>query len=165
MTSRARFNPRRLTAVFGAVAAVALAAPAASAASAVAGISDVTKGPFHTFAAGIGQGLDVGGAAIMVRTPANRTIVVVFASGLAPNTTYGAHVHKQACANGDAGMHFKFDPDGPADSINEIWPGFTTDRDGRAISFAQNVGIPGPTAVSVVIHAPGGAKIACADLA
>ena len=125
--------------------------------------AEVTKGAFHEFAAGLTQGMDISGDAVMVRTPA-RTLVVVIVSGLAPNTTYGSHVHQQACANGDADGHYKFDPAGPADSVNEIWPSFTTNPSGVGIGFAQNAGIAGPSAVSVVIHAPGGAKIACADL-
>ena len=135
-----------------------LAAPATGASA------EVTKGAFHEFAAGITQGLDINGDAVMVRTPTNRTLVAVYVTGLAPNTAYGSHVHKQACAAGDADGHYQFEPGGPVDNVNEIWPGFTTDPNGIGIGFGQNAGIAGPTAVSVVIHAPGGAKIACADL-
>ena len=48
--------------------------------------------------------------------------------------------------------------------INEIWPGFTTNDSGIGNGNARNDGIAASTAVSVVVHAPGGAKIACADL-
>jgi len=155
-----RWQRVRHVAFLGIVGAVALAGPA----SAAGADSDVTKGAFHAFAAGAAEGMHIHGDAVMIRTPANRTVVVVIVMGLAPNTTYGAHVHKQACANGDADGHYKFDSAGPVDSVNEIWPGFTTNPSGIGIGFAQNVGIAGSSAVSVVIHAPGGAKIACADL-
>lgn len=77
---------------------------------------------------------------------------------------YGAHVHQQACGIGDADGHYKFDPAGPAAPPNEIRPGFTTDAAGVGNGKATVDGTAGPTAVAVVIHAPGGAKIACADL-
>jgi hypothetical protein len=122
----------------------------------------VTRGDVSAFAAG--AGLDLAGHAQMARTADGKTIVTVHVEGLAANTTYGSHVHQQACAVGDADGHYRFDPSGPATPPNEIWPGFTTDDagvgNGRAIVDAT----AGVTAVSVVIHAPGGAKIACADL-
>jgi hypothetical protein len=145
-------------ATLASVAALAFAVPVSAAES------QVTKGPFHEFAAGVTQGLHISGDAVMVRTPGGRTLVVVFVMGLAPDTTYASHVHKAACSAGDADGHFQFTPGGPADNVNEIWPGFTTNPWGVGIGFAQNVGIPDSTAVSVVVHAAGGAKIACADL-
>ena len=101
----------------------------------------------------------------MVRTADGRTFVTIHVAGLAPGTTYASHVHAAACATGDADGHYRFDPAGAATPPNEIWPGpFTTNADGigNANTFAW--GTAGPTAVSVVVHAPGGAKIACADL-
>ena len=160
MSGRQQVNRWRRAVLLASVGALVVSAPAA----AVGSNADVTKGSFHVIAAGITQNIAVGGDAVMVRVPLGRTLVVVFASGLAPNTTYGSHVHSQACANGDADGHYKFDLSGAADSANEIWPGFTTNAQGIGIGFAQNAGIAGLTAVSVVIHAPGGAKIACADL-
>jgi Cu-Zn family superoxide dismutase len=100
----------------------------------------------------------------MIRTAAGATIVVLHVEGLAPDTTYGAHVHKQACADGDADGHYRFDPTGPATPPNEIWPGFTTNDAGIGDGRAMVDRTAGPSAVSVVVHAPSGAKIACADL-
>ena len=60
--------------------------------------------------------------------------------------------------------HYKFDAAGPADSVNEIWPGFTTNPSGIGVGFAQNAGVADASALSVVVHGQGGAKIACADL-
>ena len=130
--------------------------------SAAADAATVTRGEVHAFAAGAGMG--VAGRAQMVRTADGKTIVTVHVTGLAPDTTYGAHVHQQACGSGDADGHYRFDPAGPAAPPNEIWPGFTTNAAGVGNGKATVDGTAGPTAVSVVIHAPGGAKIACADL-
>lgn len=130
--------------------------------SAAADAATVTRGEVNAFAAG--AGMELAGRAQMVRTADGKTIVTVHVTGLSPDTTYGAHVHQQACGVGDADGHYRFDPAGPAAPPNEIWPGFTTDADGVGNGRAIVDGTAGPTAVSVVIHAPGGAKIACADL-
>jgi Cu-Zn family superoxide dismutase len=130
--------------------------------SAAADAATVTRGDVHAFAAR--AGMELAGRAQMVRTADEKTIVTVHVTGLSRDTTYGAHVHQQACGVGDADGHYRFDPAGPAAPPNEIWPGFTTDADGVGNGRAVVDGTAGPTAVSVVIHAPGGAKIACADL-
>ncbi len=131
--------------------------------SALADGSTVTRGNITAFATGVGQ--PITGRAQMVRTADGRTIVTVHVEGLAPNTTYASHVHKQACAVGDADGHYRFDPAGAATPPNEIWPGpFTTNDDGVGNANTTASGTAGSTAVSVVVHAPGGAKIACADL-
>ena len=145
---------------------VAVAAAAILAGSLVAGVAAdgavVTRGEVHAFAAG--GAMPISGRAQMVRTADGKTIVSLHVEGLLAATAYGAHVHKQACADGDADGHFRFDPSGPAAPPNEIWPGFTTNAAGIGNGNATVDGTAGPTAVSVVIHAPGGAKIACADL-
>jgi len=143
-----------------AAATVALAfAPAVLAEGAT-----VTRGDFRPFAAGVGQ--PITGRAQMVRTADGRTIVTVHLEGLAANTTYASHVHKQACADGDADGHYRFDPAGAATPPNEIWPGpFTTNDAGVGNGNTIAAGTAGPSAMSVVVHAPvTGAKIACADL-
>lgn len=122
----------------------------------------VTRGDLHGFAAG--TDLDLTGHAEMVRTADGKTFVTVHVEGLQADTTYGSHVHQQACAQGDADGHYKFDPTGPAAPPNEIWPGFTTNAAGVGNGRAVVYQTAGPGAVSVVVHAPGGAKIACADL-
>lgn len=139
-----------------AVLVVALVQPAA------ADAATVTRGDLHAVAAG--AGLELAGRAQMVRTADGKTIVAVHVSGLSPDTAYGAHVHQQTCGIGEADGHYRFDPAGPAAPPNEIWPGFTTDAAGVGNGKATVDGTAGTTAVAVVIHAPGGAKIACADL-
>jgi hypothetical protein len=122
----------------------------------------VTQGEVHAFATG--ASLDITGDARMIRTADGKTIVIVHVEGLAPDTAYGSHVHQQACANGEADGHYKFDPAGPATPPNEIWPAFTTNAAGIGNGYASVDGTAGSNAVSVVVHAPGGAKIGCADL-
>jgi hypothetical protein len=129
----------------------------------------VTMGSFEPFAAGAGHDIygDIAGNARMIRTATGTTTVVVNVIGLAPGETYGSHVHNQSCATGDAGGHYSFGyvvPGGALDG-SEIWPGpFTANAAGNAVGLTVVGATAGPTAVSVVIHAPGGAKIACADL-
>lgn len=143
-----------------AVAAVALSASLAP--SALAGGATVTRGVFNAFN---GSSLPITGQATMIRTADGRTIVTIQVQGLDASTEYGSHVHKQACADGLAGTHYRFDPAGAATPPNEIWPGpFTTNDAGIGNGNTVADGTAGQTAVSVVVHAPGGAKIACADL-
>jgi len=158
-TTRGRRGRRPRILAFVAAGAVAAAiAPAASANAAT-----VTRGDFQAFAAGVG--LPISGQAQMTRTADGRTIVTVHVEGLMPGATYGSHVHAAACAAGDANGHYRFDPAGAAVPPNEIWPGpFTANPAGIANGDTIATGTAGSNAVSVVVHAPGGAKIACADL-
>ena len=151
-----RLGPARIGATL-AVLAIVVLAPAV-----LAGGATVSRGDVAAFATGAGQSIT--GRAQMIRTADGRTIVSVHVEGLASNTTYGSHVHQQACAVGEADGHYKFDPAGPAAPPNEIWPGFTTNAAGVGNGNATVSGSAGSNAVSVVVHAPGGAKVACADL-
>lgn len=129
----------------------------------LASSATVTRGDFSAFATGVG--LPITGSAVMVRTADGKTIVSVHVEGLGASTTYGSHVHQLPCGTSDADGHYKNDPAGPATPPNEIWPGFTTNAAGIGNGNATVDWTAGATAVSVVVHAPGGAKIACADLA
>jgi hypothetical protein len=143
--------------IFGALAALVLVLPAA------AGGARATRGDFHEFAAG--ASMDISGHAVMVRTADGRTFVSVHVEGLAADAVYGSHVHLKACNDDAAGTHYRFDPAGAGISPNEIWPGpFTANQGGIGNGNTTADGIAGETARSVVIHAPGGAKIACSDL-
>jgi len=148
---------RRILALVAGLSLAATLAPLALAEGAT-----VTRGDVHAFATGVG--LPITGRAQMVRTADGKTIVTIQVEGLAPSTTYGAHVHQAACATSDADGHYRFDPSGPAAPPNEIWPGFTTNAAGIGSGYASVDGTAGSNAVSVVVHAPTGAKIACADL-
>jgi len=155
--SRPRSRRTQLAAV-----AAALSIGAAFAPAVMAGGATVTRGDISAFATAAGQSIT--GRAQMVRAAEGKTIVSVHVKGLAANTTYGSHVHQQPCAAGEADGHYKFEPAGPATPPNEIWPAFTTNDAGVGNGNATVDWTAGATAVSVVVHAPGGAKIACADL-
>ena len=130
--------------------------------SVMAGGATVTRGDVHAFAAG--AGMAISGRAQLIRTPDGKTIVSVHVEGLSPNTAYPSHVHQLPCGTSDADGHYKHDPAGPATPPNEIWPAFTTNDEGVGNGNDTADWIARTTAVSVVVHAPGGAKIACADL-
>lgn len=108
------------------------------------------------------------GHAQMVRTGNGSTIVSVHVRGLEPGATYGAHVHNQPCALGQGGGHYLHDGPtggGSANEPNGIWPGpFTANAAGVGRGRVMVPVRAGDDAVSVVVHAPGGTKIACADL-
>ncbi|HEU5083472.1 MAG TPA: hypothetical protein VFU14_09050 [Acidimicrobiales bacterium] len=107
------------------------------------------------------------GHATMVRTGDGSTIVSLHVSGLEPGATYGAHVHNRPCSTNLGGTHYEHPgfEGGPAGYEDEIWPGpFTTNAAGVGRGRVVVPVTAGPDAVSVVVHAPGGTKIACADL-
>ena len=154
---------RLVLAAATALIAVALAVPA------LAGGAQVTNGELLVFADGTALGYgDVDGRAQMVRSGDGKTIVSVQVAGLTPGATYGSHVHNQSCADGFAGGHYNFGhpvAGGVGPGEGEIWPGpFTANPAGHANGMASVGETAGATAVSVVIHGPGGQKIACADL-
>lgn len=138
----------------GTIAAPAVATPAAA------------TGTFNEYAAGPGLGYDVGGHAQLVRTSDGRTIVTVVIQGLVPDTGYGVHVHDGSCAA--LGGHYFFDgpvPGGDGPNGDELWPGPVTANAGGTARGKATVDATADTAAaSVVVHAPGGARIACADL-
>lgn len=126
--------------------------------------AQVTQGDFQTFATGLDRGYDISGRAQMVRTADGRTLTSIQARGLAPGTTYPAHVHNAPCEVNNGGGHYQNTTGGPADNINEIWPGFTTNASGQGNGHATNNFTARPEAQSVVIHDMDGARIACANL-
>lgn len=151
------------------VAAAAALVAVAFAVPALAGGAQVTRGDLAAFADGPGLGYsDVTGRVQMVRTGDGKTIASVQVAGLTPGATYGSHVHNQSCADGNAGGHYSFGHrvvGGAGPGNSEIWLGpFTANAAGHANGKATVGESAGVTAVSVVIHGPGGQKIACADL-
>ena len=156
-----RTNRRTLAVRIAAVTAVAAMAIGVQG-TVSAGETLVTRGEFAAFATSSDPAIT--GHATMIRTADGKTIVNVSVRGLAPDTTYGSHVHAFACAENFAGGHYKHDITGPASPPNEIWPAFSTNAGGIGSGKATMPWVARPEARSVVIHAPGGAKIACADL-
>lgn len=161
-----RDRRRGRSAALGVVATLGLLVGLAAVLPAAAGGAIVTRGTFSEFAEGAkAPAMDITGHAVMIRTAAGRTIVSIHVEGLAPNTTYAAHVHKQACSEGEADGHYQHSGTAVNDE-NEIWPGFTTNAAGIGNGYARNDWSAGPGAVAVVVHRPTGVpnKIACADL-
>jgi hypothetical protein len=126
--------------------------------------AQITVGELHTFAAGLDRGYHISGQVQMVRTASGRTLTSVQAWDLAASMTYPAHVHNAPCAVNNGGGHYQHVIGGPADDVNEIWPGFTTNASGHGNGHAANDFTARPEAQSVVIHDSDGARIACADL-
>ena len=131
--------------------------------------SQVTRGQFRVFAAGVGDARfeHLQGHAQMIRAADGKTIVKVEVTGLVPGTTYPVHVHAAPCDVGAADGHFQFQPGGAVDDHNELWPGFTANAAGAGSGHAMADRTAGGTAVSVVIHSPDrtpAPKVACADL-
>jgi hypothetical protein len=153
-----RPRPSAAFAVLLSMCALALGAWPARAHGAI-----VTRGAIGAFAASSDEG--IAGVATMVGTADGRTLVTVAVRGPAPDTSYGGHVHRQACAYGfGGGGHHRHDPAEPASPPNELWPTIVTNPAGIGVGSDAAAWTARPEAMSVVVHAPGGARIACADL-
>ena len=159
------------------IAAMLLTAVLTTAVVTTAGAAKKIKGEFAPLAGA--AGLPIEGKAEIKRYK-GKTKVKIDVRGLAPDTTYAAHLHNAPCdAANPGGGHYKHDPAGPAMPPNELWmsdehkdpmAGVTTNHDGHAHGRGDADWVARPEAQSVVIHIPsdhtnaGGTKIACADL-
>ncbi|MFZ0014207.1 MAG: superoxide dismutase family protein [Acidimicrobiia bacterium] len=106
----------------------------------------------------------VTGRAFMARHAAGTTVTIEI-SGLQPGEEFIAHVHEGACAEA-GGAHFKFEAGGSDMPPNEIHLLFTSASDGTGFMTAENEGVAGEDARSVVVHPLDliDNKIACAEL-
>lgn len=136
---------------------------------AVAGAQDAGRAEHGKLVRFAGAPASLEGHAQLVRTGDGKTIVSVHVRGLEARETYGSHVHNLPCNVRDGGGHYLHDgPTGGGSDTepNGIWPGpITTNAAGVGRGRVVVPVRAGDAAVSVVVHAPGGAKIACADLA
>jgi large repetitive protein len=131
-----------------------------------------THGTFQTLPAGTAMGLDIDGTATLTRSAAGTEAKIVV-KGLTPATTYAAHLHNAPCSAADpGGSHYKNDPAGPSMPPNELWlsstddPTFGIRANSAGVAHARGSAdwVARPEAQSIVVHAAGGSKIACADL-
>jgi len=105
------------------------------------------------------------GSAIMGRSNGS-TLSILNVNGLLPNTTYGSHVHNLPCDVKSGGSHYKIDPSiEGAVAENEIWLTLKTDTRGTGSNTVVSEGHTArPEAQSVVVHAPNGSRVGCANL-
>ena len=127
---------------------------------------EIARGDFVTLAGGEGLGYSVTGNAIVFRL-GDRTVVRAHVRGLAPDTTYPAHVHNAPCsAVPPGGGHYQHVVGGPVDADNEIWPTIETGPSGVGTGFATHAHRARSDAQSIIIHYPvdTSIRLACADL-
>jgi len=151
---------------------VALVSAAAITFAAGSSAADKAKGEFMTLPDGSAAGLTIGGNAQLVRKH-HGTAVKIVVRGLQPGTTYTSHLHNDTCgATPPGGAHYKNDPGGASAPPNELWlssrhdptAGITPNHHGVAHGRGRAEWVARSQPLSVVVHAPGGARIACADL-
>ena len=111
--------------------------------------------------AGFGQPITAGPE--MVRTPDGKTIVSVHVVGPERQHHVRSPRHQLPCGTSEADGHYRTTRPATRSAQQRLaW--LSTPRAGVGNGKATVAWTAGATAVSVVVHAPGGAKIACADL-
>jgi hypothetical protein len=171
MTTQDRSGRTKWAAIAAAtlMASLALTATAAGAAP-----RPTLHGTFNETAAGLSLGYDIHGSAKMTLTP-DGTAVKINVAGLDPTKTYGSHLHNGTCADGGGGHYQEFEG-GSTTPPNELWlttsgtvlqsnKGGVAHGAGSAAWVARTTSTTQTNARSVIVHEPGGARIACANLA
>jgi hypothetical protein len=161
---------RRLAHV--AVAGVALASLVGSSTTVDATGRNSFHGRFSETADGQAVGYDIHGVAGM-RVGHRGTVVWVVLTGLDPAKDYGSHLHNGSCASGGGG-HYQDVEGGAVTPPNELWvttSGTIVESNRHGVAFASGSASwtarttgPMTTAQSVIVHEPGGVRIACANL-
>lgn len=114
---------------------------------------------------GITRFPNIFGSGKMERLASGDTKVTMAMSGLAPNTSYTAHVHDRPCHIAGGGGHYKIDYSvAAAIESNEIWVRITTDAAGAGTGVTTSKHLARPEAYSIVIHDADTARLACVDL-
>jgi hypothetical protein len=130
-------------------------------------------GVFNETPTGSALGYDINGSVKMTVSDKG-TVVKVNVAGLDPAKDYGSHLHNGTCAAGGGG-HYQDAEGGAITPPNELWlatsgsvvepnPGGVAHAYGSAAWQARTSSTTLTNALSVVVHEPGGARIACADL-
>ncbi|NND04661.1 MAG: superoxide dismutase family protein [Acidimicrobiia bacterium] len=106
---------------------------------------------------------DVAGTAWLARHDMGTTVTLELV-GLPTGVDYIAHVHEGSCEEA-GGDHYMFDPNGSEMPPNEIHLAFTSDAAGNGFMTAENHGVVGDNAQSVVVHPADllDNKLACAE--
>lgn len=92
--------------------------------------------------------------------------------GVSVGRAYGAHAHVANCSAGQAGGHYRNDPDAGASASNELWLDFATSATGDgAADVTSSFLVRTGQAKAVVIHdhttdglGAAGAKLVCVDV-
>lgn len=160
----------------GALALVVLAGTLAVSTVANAYVHNKYRGEFgDPFGSGAHDPSITGEA--MMKVGVATTKVKVELEGLVPGVTYTSHLHNGTCKAGGGG-HYQNIEGGGINPVNELWltsfdDGFgivaTADQDvtiasGATAWAARTTSQTQSNALSVIIHAPDGARVACADL-
>lgn len=154
-----------------------MAALLLAASPAGAGTKQNLQGTFDETAAGAAAplGYDIHGSAKMTVGDGSTTVAVNI-SGLDPTKHYGSHLHNGTCASGGGG-HYQNVPGGATTHGNELHLSTSDDPEGGLTPNPGGVAHAGgnttwdarltastTNARSIVVHEPGGTRIACADL-
>ena len=167
MTKTRTVETKKRKGVAGLLVVAALTLGAAAAASAANQAS--SHGTFNETQAGAGLGYDIHGSAKMTISTSG-TVVEVNVAGLDPAKDYGSHLHNGTCASG-VGGHYQDIEGGATAPPNELWlttsgsilesnRGGVAHATGAATWEARTTSTPQTNARSVVVHEPGGARIA-----
>lgn len=159
----------RASAACGAALSLALAGAAPAAATPPGAISIGLFGvpPAYSYLPDL---VPVGSVAVVrtVETGDGATVARLLVRGVAPGQTFDVHAHVGACSADPATAlgHYKNDPAGPADSVNELWLGFTSGSSGHGsararVSWQFREG--GARSITLHRHADG-ARAACLNV-
>jgi Cu/Zn superoxide dismutase len=171
MTKNHANETKKRKGVAGLLVVAALTLGAAGAASAADQSS--SHGTFNETQAGSDLGYDIHGSAKMTISTSG-TVVKVNVVGLDPAKDYGSHLHNGTCASGGGG-HYQDTEGGVTTPPNELWlttsgsilesnRGGVAHATGSARWEARTSSTTDTNARSVVVHEPGGTRIACANL-
>jgi hypothetical protein len=138
----------------------------------------VQRGDFGYLDSYTGEGYgDVAGKAVLVRKRDGSATGSIAIFGLPADAVFMSHLHAAPCSEG-AGPHYQ-DPacseEGcEVNNVTEIWPGFTTDANGRGVGLGSVAWQPSwrdLRNLSIVVHdtpnnggSGAGPKMLCADL-
>lgn len=112
----------------------------------------------------IGSPAPLRGRALLVRRLDGKTDVSLALATSVANASFVAHVHTTPCRF-QGGGHYKIDPSiATTEAANELWLSGTATSQGMLFARATFAHLVRGSALSILVHDPMGAKLACADL-